>query len=110
MYKRQEQGLELSKSVAESFLSGYSNILDKRKDLEFTERQKEFQIFRRGRYVEFNLLYDRGTLFGLQSGGRIESILMSLPSEVSWRYKFDQNLNSEEQNLYNLISKKHQWI
>ena len=100
----------MSKSVAESFLTGYNNILDKRKDLEFTERQKEFQIFRRGRYVEFNLLYDRGTLFGLQSGGRIESILMSLPSEVSWRYKFDQNLNSEEQKLYNLISKKHQWI
>ena len=109
-FEKPEQGLKLSKSVAESFLNGYSNILDKRKDLEFTERQKEFQIFRRGRYVEFNLLYDRGTLFGLQSGGRIESILMSLPSEVSWRYKFDQNLNSEEQNLYNLISKKHQWI
>ena len=78
--------------------------------MKFTRRQKEFQRFRRGRYVEFNLLYDRGTLFGLQSGGRIESILMSLPNEVSWRYKFDQNLNSEEQNLYDLIAKKHHWI
>ncbi len=80
-----------------------------RKELKFTERQKEFQRFRRGRYVEFNLIYDRGTLFGLQSGGRIESILMSLPNEVSWRYKFDEQLTDEEKKLYMAIKKTKKW-
>ena len=84
--------------------------IKKRKNLPHTDRQKEFQRFRRGRYVEFNLIYDRGTLFGLQSGGRIESILMSLPNEVSWRYKFDNNLNEDEIFLYSAITKARNWI
>ena len=88
-----------------AFINSYLEIIYKRKDLKFSERQKEFQRFRRGRYVEFNLIYDRGTLFGLQSGGRIESILMSLPNEVSWRYKFDEQLTDEEKKLYMAIKK-----
>ena len=78
--------------------------------MKFTERQKEFQRYRRGRYVEFNLLQDRGTLFGLQSNGRIESILMSLPNDVSWRYKFDETLTQEELKLVDLIKKPKKWV
>tara|TARA_B000000565_G_scaffold152675_1_gene115492 strand:+ start:3696 stop:4616 length:921 start_codon:yes stop_codon:yes gene_type:complete len=105
-----EHGLDLSKKVCEAFINSYTEIIDKRKGLEFTEREKEFQKFRRGRYVEFNLVYDRGTLFGLQTGGRIESILMSLPSDVSWRYKFDESLTESERNLYTVIKKPKDWI
>ena len=78
--------------------------------MKFTERQKEFQRYRRGRYVEFNLLQDRGTLFGLQSNGRIESILMSLPNDESWRYKFDETLTQEELKLVDLIKKPKKWV
>ena len=78
--------------------------------MKFTKRQKEFQRYRRGRYVEFNLLQDRGTLFGLQSNGRIESILMSLPNDVSWRYKFDETLTQEELKLVDLIKKPKKWV
>jgi len=80
-----DHGLKLSQNVCEAFTNSYIEIINKRKDLGFEERDKEFQKFRRGRYVEFNLVYDRGTLFGLQTGGRIESILMSLPPEAKWK-------------------------
>ena len=113
-YEKQEfedidEGLNLSENIVNAFINSYLEIISKRKDLKFSERQKEFQRFRRGRYVEFNLLYDRGTLFGLQSGGRIESILMSLPNEVSWRYKFDEQLTDEEKKLYVAIKKSKKW-
>src|SRR5262249_22049785 len=76
----------LVKSVGDHFIPAYTPILEKRRTLPFGERERAFQAYRRGRYVEFNLVYDRGTLFGLQSGGRTESILMSLPPAVAWRY------------------------
>ena len=109
-FDKRSSGLKLSQDVVTAFLNAYTKIIKKRKNLPHTDRQKEFQRFRRGRYVEFNLIYDRGTLFGLQSGGRIESILMSLPNEVSWRYKFDNNLNEEEIFLYSAITKARNWI
>ncbi|HET6584537.1 MAG TPA: coproporphyrinogen III oxidase, partial [Nannocystaceae bacterium] len=76
----------LTRSVGEHFLPAYVPIVERRRDTEYGERERTFQAYRRGRYVEFNLVYDRGTLFGLQSGGRTESILMSLPAEVRWSY------------------------
>ena len=80
-----EASFALMKSVAGHFIPGYLPILQRRKDIPYGERERDFQLYRRGRYVEFNLVYDRGTLFGLQSGGRTESILMSLPPEVKWQ-------------------------
>ena len=105
-----DDGLKLSQDVCEAFTNSYIKIIEKRKNLEFQERDKEFQKFRRGRYVEFNLVYDRGTLFGLQTGGRIESILMSLPNDVAWRYKFDDNLIDKEKNLYKFVREPKDWI
>jgi coproporphyrinogen III oxidase len=80
-----EQSFAFMQSVGNHFIKAYQPIVAKRKDMPFGQREKDFQCYRRGRYVEFNLLYDRGTLFGLQSGGRTESILMSLPPQVSWK-------------------------
>ena len=85
-------------------------IVDKHKNKNYTNEEKKFQRFRRGRYVEFNLTYDRGTLFGLQSGGRVESILMSLPNEVEWHYKFDEKLTDAQQKLYNVLKTPRNWI
>src|SRR5439155_20500992 len=76
----------LARSVGDHFLPAYAPILERRKELPYGERQRNFQCYRRGRYVEFNLVYDRGTLFGLQSGGRSEWILVSMPPQVYWRY------------------------
>lgn len=83
----EEKTQELVLGLAEKFIETYSSIVQKRKDIAFSKEQKEFQLMRRGRYVEFNLLHDRGTLFGLQSKGRVESILISLPKTVSWEYE-----------------------
>ena len=108
-FKQVDQGLSFSQKVAESFIENYVQIVDKQKSKKYNKEEKKFQRFRRGRYVEFNLTYDRGTLFGLQSGGRIESILMSLPNEVEWHYKFDEKLTDEQQKLYDVLKKPKNW-
>ena len=95
-------------SVGDHFLDAYDPILEKRKDTPYGERERDFQAYRRSRYVEFNLVYDRGTLFGLQSGGRAESILISLPPNVKWRYDWKPESGSAEEKLYRefLITRK----
>lgn len=95
-----DQSLAMVKSVGDSFLHAYLPILQRRKDAAYGERERDFQAYRRGRYVEFNLVFDRGTLFGLQSGGRTESILMSLPPIVKWRYDWRPEAGSAEAKLY----------
>jgi len=109
-----ENGFEASfgflKSVGDHYLKAYSPIVEKRKDTPFGEREREFQLYRRGRYVEFNLVYDRGTLFGLQSGGRTESILMSLPPLVKWRYDWHPEPGSAEAILYDEFLKPKNWL
>jgi len=90
----------LTRSVGDGFLAAYLPILERRKDLLYSARERAFQAYRRGRYVEFNLVYYRGTLFGLQSGGRTESILMSLPPRVEWRYDWKPEPGSPEEKLY----------
>lgn len=97
-------------SVGDSFTEAYVPIVKKRKDTPFEQRQRDFQLYRRGRYVEFNLVYDRGTLFGLQSGGRTESILMSLPPLVKWRYNWQPDAGSEEARLYDIFLKPRDWL
>lgn len=97
------------RSVGEHYLKGYMPILQRRKEVPYSERQRDFQLYRRGRYVEFNLVYDRGTLFGLQSGGRTESILVSLPPQVQWRYDWQPEPGSEEAKLYEVFLKPRDW-
>ena len=97
-------------SIGNSFLMAYLPILDRRKDTSFGERERDFQLYRRGRYVEFNLVYDRGTLFGLQSGGRTESILMSLPPLVKWRYNWQPEPETDEAMLYKVFLKPQDWL
>ena len=109
-FEQVDLGLNFSHKVAESFIENYVEIVNKHKSKKYNKEEKKFQRFRRGRYVEFNLTYDRGTLFGLQSGGRIESILMSLPNEVEWHYKFDEELTNEQQKLYEVLKKPRNWI
>ncbi len=100
----------LQRSVGDRFLGAYEPILERRKDVAYGERERDWQTYRRGRYVEFNLVYDRGTLFGLQSGGRTESILMSLPPVVRWRYNWQPAPGRAEAQLYSdfLIGKN--WL
>jgi coproporphyrinogen III oxidase len=100
----------LTKSVGDSFLPAYEPIVEKRRELAYGERERDFQAYRRGRYVEFNLVYDRGTLFGLQSGGRTESILMSLPPLVKWRYDWKPQPGSSEQRLYDVFLTGRDWV
>lgn len=98
-------------SMANSYVEAYRPIVDRRKDTVYTQKQKEFQEYRRGRYAEFNLVYDRGTIFGLQSGvGRIESILMSLPPIVRWTYDWHPEPGSEEEKLYTDFLKPRDWV
>ena len=97
------------RSVADHYLPGYCPIVARRKGMHYGETEREFQKYRRGRYVEFNLVYDRGTLFGLQSGGRPESILMSLPPEVSWRYAWQPEPGSAEAELYDRYLVPRDW-
>lgn len=109
-----EQGFDLSFGLAQSignhFMMAYAPIIERRKSLPFGQREKAFQLYRRGRYVEFNLVYDRGTLFGLQSGGRTESILMSLPPEVQWQYNWQPEKNSQEAKLYTDFLPARDWL
>ena len=104
-----EKCFSFIQSVGETYLESYMTIVEKRHRLEYTDAQKKFQQYRRGRYVEFNLLYDRGTLFGLQSNGRTESILMSLPNEVHWQYNWQPEPMSEEAKLNDFL-KPQDWV
>ena len=100
----------LVRSVGEHFLPAYRPILERRRDLPYGERERAFQAVRRGRYVEFNLVYDRGTLFGLQSGGRAESILMSMPPFAAWRYAWTPEPGSPEEKLYTDFLRPRDWV
>ena len=106
----EEGSFELTSSVGDNFLAAYVPILERRKEFAFGARERSFQAYRRGRYVEFNLVYDRGTLFGLQSGGRTESILMSLPPRADWRYDWKPEPGSAEEKLYTDFLKPRDWI
>jgi coproporphyrinogen III oxidase len=99
----------LVRSVGDHFLTAYAPIIERRRETPYGEREREFQAYRRGRYVEFNLVYDRGTLFGLQSGGRTEAILMSLPPRVSWRYDWRPEAGSAEDKLYRDFLRPKDW-
>ena len=98
------------RSVGDHYLPAYEPIVERRRGLGWSERERDFQLYRRGRYVEFNLVYDRGTLFGLQSGGRTESILMSLPPLVRWRYNWAPQAGSEEARLYTDYLRPRDWV
>jgi coproporphyrinogen III oxidase len=98
------------KSVGDSYCRAYLPIVERRKALAYSERERDFQLYRRGRYVEFNLVYDRGTLFGLQTGGRTESILMSLPPNVRWRYNWHPRPATREAELYEKFLRPRDWL
>ena len=97
-------------AVGNGYLNAYLPIIEKRKETPFTEQQRQFQLYRRGRYVEFNLVWDRGTLFGLQTGGRTESILMSMPPLARWEYDFNPEPNTLEANLYENYLSPKDWL
>ena len=105
-----EAAFNLVESVGDHFLPAYVPIVEKRADTPYGERERDFQAYRRGRYVEFNLVYDRGTIFGLQSGGRTESILMSLPPVVKWRYDWHPEPGSPEAKLYTDFLTSKDWL
>jgi coproporphyrinogen III oxidase len=105
-----ERVFAFTRSVGDHFLPAYRPIVAKRKHVSYGERERDFQLYRRGRYVEFNLVYDRGTLFGLQSGGRTESILMSLPPLVRWRYDWRPEPGSPEARLYEFFLQPRDWL
>lgn len=105
-----EQSFALLRSVGDHFITAYGPIVSQRKDTPYGERERDFQAYRRGRYVEFNLVFDRGTLFGLQSGGRTESILMSLPPIVKWRYDWHPEPTSAEAKLYTDFLIQKDWL
>ena len=105
-----EESFALMRSVGDAFLPAYLPIVQKRRASAYGEREREFQLYRRGRYVEFNLVWDRGTHFGLQSGGRTESILMSLPPLVSWRYDWKPEPGTPEARLYDIFLKPRNWV
>lgn len=105
-----EKSFAFLQSVGDSFMAAYAPIVTRRKKHPFGSRQRDFQLYRRGRYVEFNLIYDRGTLFGLQSGGRTESILMSLPPQVRWEYGWEPEAGSAEEKLYKGFLQARDWL
>jgi coproporphyrinogen III oxidase len=104
------ESFALMRAVGDSYIPAYVPIVNKRKNNAYAERERQFQLYRRGRYVEFNLVYDRGTLFGLQTGGRTESILMSLPPVVRWDYNWQPEKNSPEEKLYTDFLPKRNWL
>ena len=105
-----EKSFALMQSIGNAYLDAYLPIVERRKAAPFGEREREFQAYRRGRYVEFNLVYDRGTLFGLQSGGRTESILMSLPPDVKWGYDWHPEPGTPEAELYTRYLTPRNWL
>ena len=105
-----EQSFALTRAVGDSYIDAYLPIVRRRKHVPWGQRERQFQLYRRGRYVEFNLVYDRGTLFGLQTGGRTESILMSLPPLVRWEYNWQPEPGSAEAELYQLYLQPRQWV
>lgn len=104
-----DNAFAMLRAVGESFMPAYAPIVERRHAHEYSEHEREFQLYRRGRYVEFNLVWDRGTLFGLQSGGRTESILMSLPPLVRWEYGYEPSPGSREESLYAVLRKPRNW-
>ncbi|OYY75127.1 MAG: coproporphyrinogen III oxidase [Gammaproteobacteria bacterium 28-57-27] len=105
-----EHSFAVMQSIGDHYIPAYQPIVERRKHAAYGERERDFQLYRRGRYVEFNLVYDRGTLFGLQSGGRTESILMSLPPLVKWRYNYTPEPGSAEARLYEHYLKPQDWL
>jgi coproporphyrinogen III oxidase len=105
-----ENGFALMRSVGDAFLDAYEPVLCRRKDAGYGDRERGFQLYRRGRYVEFNLVWDRGTHFGLQSGGRTESILLSMPPLVSWSYQAEPEAGSREAELYSKYLVRRDWV
>jgi coproporphyrinogen III oxidase len=105
-----EKSFAFMQSVGDNYLEAYLPIVSRRKDITYGERERDFQLYRRGRYVEFNLVYDRGTLFGLQTGGRTESILMSMPPLVKWRYNWQPQPGTPEAELYEKYLIPKDWI
>ncbi len=105
-----KQSFAFIRSIGDHYIPAYLPIVQARKDTPYTEQHKDFQLYRRGRYVEFNLVYDRGTLFGLQSGGRTESILMSLPPLVKWKYNWKPEAGSQEEKLYSWYLVARDWL
>ncbi|MEO0576818.1 MAG: oxygen-dependent coproporphyrinogen oxidase [Pseudomonadota bacterium] len=105
-----ERSFEFMQSIGDHFLLAYEPIIERRRDTAYTDAERQFQLYRRGRYVEFNLVYDRGTLFGLQSGGRTESILMSLPPQVRWEYGWQAASGSPEAKLTDYWLKPTDWL
>ncbi|MGE4596457.1 MAG: oxygen-dependent coproporphyrinogen oxidase [Methylophilaceae bacterium] len=105
-----EHSFDLTQKIGHIFLNTYLPLVQKRKDTAYTNKQREFQLYRRSRYVEFNLLQDRGTLFGIQSGGRAESILMSMPPTTKWLYDWKPKKGSEEEKLYTNFLIKKNWV
>jgi coproporphyrinogen III oxidase len=105
-----EQSFAMVRSVGDAFLDAYLPIIEKRRDMPYSDAQRDFQAYRRGRYVEFNLVFDRGTLFGLQSGGRTESILMSMPPVVNWRYNWQPEPGTPEARLTSDFLVPREWV
>jgi coproporphyrinogen III oxidase len=104
-----ERSFEMTRAVGDAFLGAYVPIVARRRDTPYGERERDFQAYRRGRYVEFNLVFDRGTLFGLQSGGRTEAILMSMPPIVRWRYQWQPEAGTPEARLYTDFLRPRDW-
>jgi coproporphyrinogen III oxidase len=100
----------MMRSLGDAFLDAYLPIVDRRQGMAYGERERSFQLYRRGRYVEFNLVWDRGTHFGLQSGGRSESILLSMPPLVSWAYNRTSKKGTPEDRLYKEFLVRKEWI
>ncbi len=105
-----EKSFEFMQAVGDSYLQAYLPIVDRRKDIAYGAKERDFQLYRRGRYVEFNLVFDRGTLFGLQSGGRTESILMSMPPLVRWEYNWQPEPGSDEDKLTSYFLQHRDWL